>query len=60
MQIALYDRDDAPFAPALVAGLQDRNDLLFRVPLALHRPVLSQGQNPFTLDQFNGATSAGE
>jgi hypothetical protein len=26
--------------------LQDRNDLLFRVPLALHRLVLSQGQTP--------------
>jgi hypothetical protein len=26
--------------------LQDRNDLPFRVPLALHRLVLSQGQTP--------------
>jgi hypothetical protein len=26
--------------------LQDGNDLLFRMPLALHRLVLSQGQTP--------------
>ena len=32
--------------PGLVL-LQDRNDLLFRVPLAFHRLVLSQGQTPF-------------
>ncbi len=29
-----------------LALLQDRNDLLFRMPLALHRLVLSQGQTP--------------
>ena len=29
--------------------LQDRNDLLFRMPLALHRLVLSQGQTPIHL-----------
>jgi hypothetical protein len=29
--------------------LQDRNDLLFRLPLALHRLVLSQGQTPIHL-----------
>ena len=33
------------FNPSLVL-LQDRNDLLFRMPLALHRLVLSQGQTP--------------
>src|SRR5215467_5160192 len=37
--------------------LQDRNDLLFRIPLPLHRLVLSQARLQFTLDQFNGATS---
>jgi hypothetical protein len=31
---------------ASLVFLQDRNDLLFRVPLALHRLVLSQGQTP--------------
>jgi hypothetical protein len=29
--------------------LQNRNDLLFRMPLALHRLVLSQGQTPIHL-----------
>ena len=31
---------------ASLVFLQDRNDLLFRVPLALHRLVLSKGQTP--------------
>jgi hypothetical protein len=43
--------------PGLVL-LQDRNDLLFRMPLALHRLVLSKGQTPIHFDQFKGATSA--
>ena len=38
--------------------LQDRNDLLFRVPLSLHRLVLSpRARLRFVLDQFKGATS---
>jgi hypothetical protein len=38
--------------------LQDRNDLLFRMPLSLHRLVLSpRARLRFVLDQFKGATS---
>jgi hypothetical protein len=37
---------------------QDGNDLLFRMPLALHRLVLSsRARLQFTLDQLKGATS---
>jgi hypothetical protein len=43
--------------PGLVL-LQDRDDLLFRVPLALHRLVPSSGARlQFVPDQFKGATS---
>jgi hypothetical protein len=34
--------------------LQDRNDLLFRMPLPLHRLVLSQGQTPVRLGSIQG------
>src|SRR5262249_37590368 len=39
--------------------LQDRNDLLFRMPLALHRRLVPSrwARLQFALDQFKGATS---
>ena len=44
-KLTLEVRKISGFNPGLVL-LQDRNDLLFRMPLALHRLVLSQGQTP--------------
>ncbi len=37
--------------------VQDRNDLLFREPLALQHLVSLNARLQFTLDQLNGATS---